>query len=76
MKVARTHNQIAEFRTPKALLDASPVGRRKVGRPKLRWQDNVYADLTKAGIKRWRLRAFDRRDWSAVLRKAKTRLVT
>ena len=53
--------------TPKALLDALPMGRRKVGRPKQRWLD----DLTKAGIKTWRL---DRRDWSAVLREAKARL--
>ncbi|PSN45377.1 hypothetical protein C0J52_07530 [Blattella germanica] len=63
-------NRMQSNCTPKALLDAMLVGRRKVGRPKLRWQDHVQADLTKAGIKIWRLRALDRRDWSAVLRKS------
>ncbi|KAJ4432335.1 hypothetical protein ANN_20954 [Periplaneta americana] len=53
-------------RTPKALLDALSVGRRKVGRPKLRWLDDVQADLTKVGIRRWRTRALDRSDWSLI----------
>ncbi|KAJ4439157.1 hypothetical protein ANN_15114, partial [Periplaneta americana] len=68
--VARMENN----RTPKALLDALPVGRRKVGRPKLRWLDDVQADLTKVGIRRWRTRALDRSDWSDVLREAKAKL--
>ncbi|KAJ4438301.1 hypothetical protein ANN_14240 [Periplaneta americana] len=68
--VARMENNL----TPKALLDALPVGRRKVGRPKLRRLDDVQADLTKVGIRRWRTRALDRSDWSDVLREAKAKL--
>lgn len=68
--VARMENN----RTPKALLDALPVGRRKVGRPKLRWLDDVQADLTRVGVRRWRTRALDRSDWSDVLREAKAKL--
>ena len=61
-------------RLPRILLDENPDGKRKVGRPRLRWVDDVQADLKKAGIKRWRLRALDRNDWAAVMREAKARL--
>ncbi|PSN46143.1 hypothetical protein C0J52_22062, partial [Blattella germanica] len=67
-------NRIENLRTPKALFDALLVGRRKVGRPKLRWMDDVQADLTKAGIRSWRIRALGRIDWSAVLRESKATL--
>ncbi|KAJ4429521.1 hypothetical protein ANN_21690 [Periplaneta americana] len=74
VRVAGTRSQMENNRTPKALLGALPVGRRKVGRPKFRWLDDVQADLTKVGIRRWRTRALDRSDWSDVLRKAKAKL--
>ena len=67
-------NRIQNNSTPKALLYTFPVGRRKVVKPKLRWLDDVQADLTLPGVKRWRLKALDRRNWSAVLREAKARL--
>ena len=40
----------------------------------LRWFDDVQADLKKAEIKRWRLKALDQNDWAAVMREAKARL--
>ncbi|PSN57742.1 hypothetical protein C0J52_00286 [Blattella germanica] len=60
--------------TSKALLDALPVGRWKFGRPTLRWKDDVQEDLTKDGVKRLRIRALNRRNWSAVVREAKASL--
>jgi hypothetical protein len=32
----------------------------------LRWIDNIEDDLRKMGIKRWRLRISDRREWRGI----------
>jgi hypothetical protein len=53
---------------------AKPEGRRGVGRPRLRWLDDVEADIKVLGIKRWRIRAQDRKERSAILREAKAKL--
>ena len=55
-------------------MDEKPGGKRKIGRPKLRWFDDVQADLTKTGIKRCRLKALDQNYWAAVMKEAKSRL--
>ncbi|KAJ4429684.1 hypothetical protein ANN_21885 [Periplaneta americana] len=59
---------------PKRLLDATLSGKRRAGRPKLRWLDDVQDDLVKSGIKRWRRRALEREDWVAILKKVKAKL--
>jgi hypothetical protein len=59
---------------PKMVFNAKPEGRRGVGRPRLRWLDDVEADIKVLGIKRWRIRAQDRKEWSAILREAKAKL--
>jgi hypothetical protein len=56
---------------PKMVLNAKPEGRREVRRPRLRWLDDVKADVKVLGIKRWRIKAQDRKVWSAILRNAK-----
>jgi hypothetical protein len=38
----------------KQIFDSKPEGRRKVGRPRLRWLDDVDNDLRVMKIKRWR----------------------
>ncbi|KAJ4444925.1 hypothetical protein ANN_06724 [Periplaneta americana] len=59
---------------PKRLLDATLSGKRRAGRPKLRWLDDVQDDLVKAGIKRWRRRALEREDGAAILKEVKAKL--
>jgi hypothetical protein len=49
------------------VFNAKPEGRRGVGRPKLRWLDDVEADIKELGVKRWRMKAQERREWSAIL---------
>jgi hypothetical protein len=37
---------------PKIILNTKPEGRRGFGRPKLRWLDDVKADIKTLGVKR------------------------
>jgi hypothetical protein len=50
-----------EHRDPKKALEGKHGGRRKRGKPRTRWIDNVEDDLRKMGFKRWRSRTADRR---------------
>jgi hypothetical protein len=49
-----------------------PEGRRRAGRPNLRWIDGVTKDAGKLGVWNWRTRARDRDDWRRLLESAKT----
>jgi len=49
-----------------------PEGRRRAGRPKLRWIGGVKKDAEKLGVRNWRARARDRDDWRRLLESAKT----
>jgi hypothetical protein len=56
------------------VFNAKPEGRRGVGRPRLRWLDDVEADIKALGIKRWRIRAQNRKEWLPILREAEAEL--
>jgi hypothetical protein len=47
---------------------SKPEGRRSVGRPKMRWLDDVEEDLRKMRIRGWRGKARRRDEWKSVLR--------
>jgi hypothetical protein len=49
-----------------------PEGRRKVGRPNLRWMDGVTKDSESLGVRDWRIKARDRDGWRRLLESAKT----
>jgi len=48
-------------------------GRRGRGRPRLRWIDDVEDVLRKLGVKRWRAKALDRKEWASIIREAKAK---
>jgi hypothetical protein len=63
----------SEWKIPayqKMVFNAKPESRRGVGRPRLRWLDNIEADIKALGVKRWRIKAQDRKEWSEILREA------
>jgi hypothetical protein len=53
---------------------SNPEGRRDIGRPKLRWLDDVEDDMKALGFRRWRIKAQDRNEWTAIKREAKVKL--
>jgi hypothetical protein len=55
-------------------LNTKPEGSRGVGRPKFRWLDDVGADIKSRGIKRWRLKAQDRKERKIIPREAAAKL--
>jgi hypothetical protein len=50
---------------------SKPEGRRSVGRPKMRWLDDVEEDLRMMRISGWRGKARRRDEWKSVLREVK-----
>jgi hypothetical protein len=60
-------------RMAKKVLVSKPEGRRDIGRPKLRWLDDED-DIKALGIRRWRIKAPDRNEWTAIKREAKVKL--
>jgi hypothetical protein len=55
---------------PKMVSNAKPEGRRRVGRHRLRWLDDIKVIY----VKRWRIKAQDNKEWSAILREAEAEL--
>jgi len=47
-------------------------GRRREGRPNLRWMDGVMRDAKRLGVRNWRIRAKDRDGWRRLLESANT----
>ena len=48
------------------VLDGRPTSPRPLGRPRLRWEDNVSADAGRLGIPDWRATCQDRAAWRGV----------
>ncbi|XP_050499131.1 uncharacterized protein LOC126879860 [Diabrotica virgifera virgifera] len=68
--VVRMH----ENRIPRKLLNARMQGRRQVGRPKNRWEDEVDEDARNfLGTRSWKRTAVNRNDWRSLLKEAKAR---
>ena len=58
-----------EGRSSFKILTVTPIGKRPLGRPRRRWEDNIRVDLKAIGIntKNWVDSAQDRDYWRAVV---------
>jgi hypothetical protein len=63
-----------ETRVARKILDDKPGGKRRRGRPRLRWLDDVEADLRSMGVERWRTKVLNREEWVSIIKEAKARL--
>jgi hypothetical protein len=63
-----------DFRLRKEILNAKLDKKQKIGRPKLRWFDDVQTDIRTLGIKRWMYNVQDRLEWARITREAKVKL--
>jgi hypothetical protein len=61
----------SENRTIKKIFNTKPEGTRKVGRPKLRWEECACQDIRTLGVKNWRSVALNREEWRIILWKAR-----
>jgi hypothetical protein len=61
-------------RIPKKVMDGKFHGRRPVGRPRLRWEDNIRREsLLLLHIRGWRRWAGDRDIWRRTIEEARAR---
>jgi hypothetical protein len=65
---------MSDGRTVKKIFLGKPAGRRKAGKPKLRWLDSIENDLKSTGVKRWRKKAEDRSVWAVILKETLVKL--
>ena len=70
-KVVRSHRErMEEDRVPKKIF-TQLEGRRRRGRPRKRWKEEVERDLQVLGVRRWRELVADRKKWKDIVRQAK-----
>jgi hypothetical protein len=59
-------------RTVKKVNEWEPCSSRQVGRPRLRWLDQVEENLKKMKVRNWTEKYKDRRLWNEIVEQAKT----
>jgi hypothetical protein len=66
--------RMSDGRAVKKAFLGKPDGRRKAGRPKLRWLDCTENDQKSMAVKRCRKKAEDRSVWAVILKEALVKL--
>jgi len=64
--------RMQETRMVKAMQARKPISKRPMGRPKIRWEDDVKKDIQRLKVPKWKILVQDRRRWKEVVGKAKT----
>jgi hypothetical protein len=54
-------------RIPKRVLEWKPMGRRKGGRPRKRWIEDIEKDIQIMGIRAWRKLCKERAEWKKIV---------
>ena len=62
---------MSEEREVKRLYQNSAEGSGSVGRPRLRWMDDMREDMRRMCVTNWRIRAHRRDDWKMVMQEVK-----
>jgi hypothetical protein len=60
-----------DMRMPKRVMREKIYTKRRRGRPKIRWLDDVQEDLREMGIEGWRRKAQDRDLWRRIAQEVK-----
>ena len=63
--------RMSNERSTKKIYSNKPEGCRQVGRPRLRWIDDVRTDIRRLGVRNWKAKAQDRKGWKKLLSEAK-----
>ena len=61
-------------RVPEIVLNVKLDDKRKVGRAKLRWYDDVQTDIRQMGLKGWWGKTKNRSEWWHIMKEAKVKL--
>jgi hypothetical protein len=67
-----TCNQNGYNKNSKKLTEWEPCSSRPVGRPRLRWVNQVEEDLKRMKVRNWREKCKDRSSWNKIVKQAKT----
>ena len=59
-------------RVPKIIYKWKPYATRPKGRPRLRWEDDVRNDMGSMGVKNWKQKVQERKQWKEIIEQAKT----
>ena len=59
-------------RTTRKITEWTSYKTRPVGRPRLRWMDQVEEDLKKMKIVGWKAKVEDRQEWNGIVEQTKT----
>jgi len=64
--------RMENMRTTRKIMEWKPYKTRPVGRPRLRWMDQVEEDLRRMKITGWRVKIEDRQVWNRIVKETKT----